>query len=123
MDTPADQIELDLVADEITTEPNEGKVTSVVSEDIVSGISRVEAEGLGVELIGLDVDANARASFILSLDQMQSNMYRKSSNTLHSLTEAEIRALTMDDAAWELVMGEGAIIYPVNSIWISILHS
>ena len=47
-----------MVADEtVATEPNEGKVTSVVSEDIVSGISRVEAEGLGVQLIGLDVDA------------------------------------------------------------------
>ena len=99
VDTPADQIELDLVADEtVATAPNEGKVTSVISEDIFSGISRTEAQALSVDIIGLDGDADARSSFVLSLDQFTGNLKLKADDSVASLTEAELRALTIDDA-------------------------
>ena len=87
-----------MVADEtVATEPNEGKVTSLVTEDDLSGISRFEAQALGVELIGLDVDANARASFILSLDQFTGSLKLTADDSEASLTDAELQGLTMDD--------------------------
>ena len=105
-DTPADQIELDLVADEtVANAPNEGKVTSVISEDIFTGISRSEAKALSVELIGLDVDADARTSFVLSLDQLSGSLKYKADNSAASSTRQSSKLLKWTTLLWELANG------------------
>ena len=104
LNSPGDQVLIDLIADaedEDENAVNDGLVTSIVSEDIASGISKSEAENLRIDLQGLDNDVDARASYILSLEQFVANF----------------RNIADDELVFEV---DGELLPPTPEQWASI---
>ena len=94
INTPTDQIELDLAADlETSGVPNQGLVTSIVDDAIYSGISVAEAKGLQMSISGLDDDTDRRATFFLSKDQFVQSLKLSSNNNPFT---GSLETLTMD---------------------------
>ena len=71
---PSDQFELDVVADVADGTGADAPVTSNVSAEIFSGISKEEGAAPSISLTGRDVDVEARATYILSQDQFAASL-------------------------------------------------
>ena len=98
IDTPSDQIELDLIADEGSpNEVNGGYVTSVVSDELYTGISKSEATEFEFSLSGLDADAYARSSYVLSYEQVISNLKSIEDGEPFVPTLEELLGLELDE--------------------------